>query len=731
MITGRPERVAALLLLALAGGCGGADEGPALLFLSALYAPPAALLDAAEGGRAYAQGFDVARESWEAEDATGLWRARAPWYGGPLPVLVDEEAQLVLEGDMALRWTAAALPADLDEAGAFAVQRREDGDYVMARLAPGTAPGPGRIEVRLSAGAPGGRGWRLAAGPLVGDGFLLRPDAPASFELDVAPGQRLLLGAVCLGGEASAVGLRVKLDGELAGERTLRASPAFAQAALSFDLPAEGRAGARLVLEVEGDAWCGVFEPRLAAVGAPPAQRPDVVLFLADTFRADNLAFYGGTDGATPVLDAFGETCVRFRRAWAPACWTLPSHASFFLGVYPPQHGAVAPGRTPGKELVSIAERLRAAGYRTAAVTDSLFVSRRFGLDRGFDHFEEYNQGIEEQASALERKTSGLERTLARARALAAEDDGRPLFLFVHTYRAHEPYEVTDATRAELGARLGLGPSWEELKQQVFDAGLARFQAGDKEALALAQGGDFQGLLDHLGFTGPESAGGEAFVDSLRALYRGGVRDLDRAFGTFLAQLDARPRADNTWLLFTSDHGEAFNEHQSLFHGYGSHEENLRVPLLLRGPSLAHRDVEHAVSLVDLPRTIVDIAGLAPDPRWLGSSLLGLDEERPVFAFDCAQRDKATGMLVRGTLKVVFEPTAEALRERRIVRAFDLAADPGERADLGAGERPRAALEALAEEATRLLVPLASPGQAALSATELQSMKAVGYMGSE
>jgi arylsulfatase A-like enzyme len=478
------------------------------------------------------------------------------------------------------------------------------------------------------------------------------------------------------------------------------------------------------VLEVEGDAWCGLFEPRLAPVAPTPARRPDVVLFVADTFRADNLAFYGGKAGVTPALDAFGETCVRFRRVWAPACWTLPPHMSFFLGVYPPQHGAVAQGRTPGEELVSIAERLRAAGYRTAAVTDGLFVSRRFGLDRGFDHFEEYNQaGI--------GHTQALERTLDRARALAGEDDGRPLFLFVHTYRTHEPYEATEATRAELGARLGLGPTWDELKKRVFDDGLARVQAGDKQALALAVEGDFGGLLAHLGLTGPDSKDGEDFVDSLHALYLGGAHDLDRAFGSFLKALDARPRADNTWLVFTSDHGEAFNEHQSLFHGHGSYEENLRVPLFLRGPALGHEDVEHAVSLIDLPPTLAEIADVAPDPRWLGTSLLSLDEERPVFAFDCATRGQATGVLVREELKVVFEPKEEALRERRILRAFDLAVDPAERHDLGSAERPRAALDAEAEAAIRLLRPLAAPGESHLSATQLQSLKAFGYAGGD
>ncbi len=720
---------AGALLLAAAGlGCrGDGAEQPAIAHLAALYAPPDALLAAAGGGRAYAAAFELPAEVWEEpaepDPDPGLWRARAPWYASALPALPAEPARLVLGGDMALRQVAAQQAGDVAEPGAFAILREEDGDYLVARLSPGTRPAAGRVEASISAGGPGDGGWRLAGGPFGGDGFLLRPDAPARFALDVPAGARLLFDALVVrDGGAREVALRVRLGGELVAERKLAAGEAFLAQPQSIELPAAGIARAELALEVEGGAWCGLLEPRLAPAAPETAPRPDVVLFLADTFRADNLSFYGGAEGVTPVLDAFGATCLRFRRVWSPACWTLPAHASFLLGVYPPQHGAVGPDLTPGAGLVSIAQRLRDAGYRTAAVTDSLFVSRRFELDRGFERFEEYTE-----------KGGGknLERTLARARVLAGEDDGRPLFLFVHTYRVHEPYEASAATRAELGARLGLDATWEELKAHVFAEGEARVRAGDTKPVELAAAGDLEGLLAHLGMSGPDSASGEAFVRSLRALYLGGVRDLDRAFAGFLADLDARPRAANTWLIFTSDHGEGFNEHGTLFHGHGSFDETLRVPLFLRGPSLRPRDVEQAASLVDLPQTIAHIAGVAPDPRWLGTSLVALDVERPVFAFDCAQRGPQTGVLIRDGLKVVFTPEEEAVRRRAVVRAFDLAADPGERADVGAEPPARAALDALAERVLELMRALAPPGAAVLSATDLRHLKDMGYTGED
>ena len=341
-------------------------------------------------------------------------------------------------------------------------------------------------------------------------------------------------------------------------------------------------------------------------------------------------------------------------------------------------------------------------------------MSRKFQLDRGFEHFEEYQQ-------------RDMERTLRQARTLLEEDDGRPLFLFLQTYRTHEPYEVSPETQAELGHRLQVDVGWDELEQGVLESYLARVREGEEQAdevIELVREGDFHGLLERLGL-------GEELLGRLRGLYLGGVRDLDRDFARFLADVDARPRADDTWLLFTSDHGEAFNEHQNLFHGHGTWEENLRIPMLLRGPSAEPGTVEHAASLVDVPRTVAEIAGMAPDPGWLGDSLLSVEEDRPLFAFDCAQRGDPHGLLIQDGLKVVFPPDKQAVSARRVVRAFDLKADPGERTDLAGEARARNALDGLAERVLELLKPRAAAGQAELDAGDLRNMRNMGYTGED
>jgi len=619
--------------------------------------------------------------------------------------------------------------------GEFALLTRPDGDYVFVRLSEGAPPAAAVLHARVSAGAPGrerraaevpgspgsksrARPWRIGGGPFGGDGFVVRKGAPAEMTLDVPAGMRLLFDVACVEDSAasgpSSVTLRARLDDAVLLEREFVPSRGDTLFACTAELPADGASSARLSLTLDGDAWCGVFNPRIAPVAPPADERraPDIVLFLADTFRADNVAFYGGMPGLTPELDAFADASLRVERAYAPSCWTLPSHASMFLGVAPMQHGATGPRFTPAGDLVAIAEKLRDAGYRTAAVTDSLFVSRRYSIDRGFEHFEEYNH-------------RDIERTVRRAQELAARDDGRPLFLFVHTYRTHEPYEVTPETLAALGEKLGIGPTWKELETQV----LMRAKDGGPEMMKLLEEGDLHAILLALGLLDPGESGSGAFLAAIRALYLGGVHDLDRAFGELLDGLDARKR--DTFVLFTSDHGEAFGEHETIFHGFGVWEESLRIPLLIRGPGLKARTLAHPASLVDVPHTLAEIAGIAPDPRWAGRSLLSLKADRPIFAFDCAQRGDAHGAVIDDGLKVIFEPTTDAVRDGRVTTSYDLDDDPRERTDLGAAPRAKTVLERLAEDVLKRMEPLAAPGQATLDAAQIEQMRAVGYAGGD
>src|SRR5450432_2468380 len=137
----------------------------------------------------------------------------------------------------------------------------------------------------------------------------------------------------------------------------------------------------------------------LHARGPPPAvvtRRPglDVLLITIDTLRADAVGAFGATTGATPLLDAVAARGVVFRQAHAHNVVTLPSHANILSGRLPFQHGVRdnAGFRFP-RDTPTLATRLKAAGYRTGAFVSAFTLDSRFGLDQGFDVYDDQLDG--------------------------------------------------------------------------------------------------------------------------------------------------------------------------------------------------------------------------------------------------------------------------------------------------------------------------------------------------
>lgn len=445
-----------------------------------------------------------------------------------------------------------------------------------------------------------------------GQGFAVMPGARVSLTVEV-PDERVLRFATCAerlltdpATQDEPLVFRVEVDGELLLEHSQ--APGADGSHAWHELPLPAGAARSLVLSVEGPLAFGSFlAPVLAPVLGPvlgpamgPVSEPDatrgenIVIFLADTFRADNLTAYGGTLGLTPHLDAFVAEGLAFERAWSTSTSTLPAHHSMFTGFQPRRTGANNLSRAVPETIETIAERLGDAGYRTGAITDSVMVSSSYGFDQGFEFFDEMRVDL----------TSTLERT----RSFMEADDGRPVLLFVHTYRTHSPYHMSEETRAQYGEALGL--DFPEESRELSET-MAKMK------------------LEEL-----RTPVGEELRRKLRALYLGGTVDLDRAFHDFqLLRDEIWPRRPG-FLLVTSDHGEAFGEHGPLemYQSGIVWEEQLRVPLIVTGPGIEAGWVQHPVSLLDLAPTLADFAGIPDDDRWEGTSLPEVDRSRPLFA---------------------------------------------------------------------------------------------------
>jgi len=185
-----------------------------------------------------------------------------------------------------------------------------------------------------------------------------------------------------------------------------------------------------------------------AGLKTPPgAAGFNLLLVTLDTVRADHVGAYGYRQGETPNLDRLATEGVRFADASAPVPLTAPSHASILSGLLPPDHGLRnnGVGRFPDGPP-TLATRLGGAGYRTGAFIGAFVLDHRFGLGRGFDH---YDDDIPRDAVAgLDARRPGRI-VVDRALAWLDDDASRPFFAWVHLYDAHAPYEPPEpfATR--------------------------------------------------------------------------------------------------------------------------------------------------------------------------------------------------------------------------------------------------------------------------------------------
>ncbi len=644
------------------------------------------------------------RAAWSAHGEGGTWMAAVPCRALGAPAEGSAQRLFVPEGRSftydSESWTDGEFRG---EPGSFFAL----GSRVLLRLAPGEEPPAETVlEVFAYHGRRDAEGVQGVAGRrFSGEGLAIPPSWRVVRTLDVPPASRLRFGTcaertlLAKTEDLPPVTFRVRLEGQVIHEHTQPVEKEGTYARHDVPLPPEGAEDAVLELETSGaPAYASFLAPTIgpAEVGTYDARpwgtgRPSVVVFLADTFRADNLEAYGGAPEIAPELNRFVEESLCFERAWSTSTHTLPSHASLFAGMYPPQTGVVTMSSALPAELETLAERLAAWGYRTGAVTDAVILSRTFGMDQGFAWFDERHGTIES--------------SLARAREFLEADDGRPVFLFLQTYRTHTPYRVSESTRRELEGR---GVTLAE----------------DYDAL-IARGGD---ALSDPPIT-PETA---PVLTDLETLYRGGARDLDRAFGELRGSLEELGLGEAGYLVFTSDHGEAFGEHGELWHSGEVFEEQVRVPLVLHGPGIEPRRSSLAASGVDLAPTVADLADVPAHDGWLGVSLLRLDRDRPVYAYQGIGPEgfRPTAAIIEGSRKLIVYREGDRLDPEGLRGAFDLVRDPGERHDLGGDEGwPASILRRLGPVSESHLVPRVDPSLRRLDVEQEAVLAAMGYGG--
>ena len=352
--------------------------------------------------------------------------------------------------------------------------------------------------------------------------------------------------------------------------------------------------------------------------------KPNIILISVDTLRADHLGLYGYGRKTSPRLDELANEMVRFDRAYAPAPWTLPSHAAMLTGVHPFDLGIDSQWRTLPIEVPTLAASLAGQGYQTAAFVDSApdgFVGAERGFSRGFDRYDHGPHGNSK------RQRFDITATLDEAlRWLDDRSTEEPFFLFLHTKSVHA-LSAADTCR---DARCLPYDQPSPHRLRFGDSATAEFRwvSPDRKKVAQAYLWTLneqivEGTLD------PRSYPRDR-LDVLLDAYDNGIRWVDGEIGRFYDELSQRGRLADTVLVVTSDHGESFLENDLFMH-QELQEETLRVPLLVRMPGLETRGrdalvSEALVTLEDIAPTLLSIAG-APVPEIITGELLPLEAE--------------------------------------------------------------------------------------------------------
>jgi arylsulfatase A-like enzyme len=366
------------------------------------------------------------------------------------------------------------------------------------------------------------------------------------------------------------------------------------------------------------------------------ARRPPprtVVLVSIDTLRPERLGLYGNAADVSPRIDALAAQSLVFERALANSPYTLPSHMTMLTGLDPVAHGIKRPGSVLSTRVTTLAELLRQAGFQCGAFTDGGFVSAGYGFSQGFHVYDDKRDDREEGA------VNGFARSLPHALdwldAHATED----VFLFVHTFDAHAPYQEGDPEVHEEFRRRPVpdGPRDHEL----YRLGFMHQQVQQR----IPEYGRMSELLND---------------------YDSGVHEADRGVGLLLDWLAEQGRLDDALFIVTSDHGESFADHGiHVGHGLALTDDEIHIPLVIKLPAAeaAGRRVATTVDLTDIAPTVLDVFGLPPAKEMQGESLLRLARGQPrrhEFIFGISPNTESC-FLVHGNWKFISHPSIPPL----------------------------------------------------------------------
>src|SRR6476660_8095489 len=176
-----------------------------------------------------------------------------------------------------------------------------------------------------------------------------------------------------------------------------------------------------------------------------PRRPTNVLLVSIDTLRADHLGVYGYSAAQTPIIDALAARGVRFTNASTVTPLTLPAHTSLLTGTFPAWHGVRDNGGFyVSDDQTTLAETLKARGFRTGGFVGAFVLDSRWGIAQGFErYFDDFDLSKYEGRGLDSVQRPGAE-VVDRAVAWLDENKTQPFFAWVHLYDPHTPYDAPE-----------------------------------------------------------------------------------------------------------------------------------------------------------------------------------------------------------------------------------------------------------------------------------------------
>jgi arylsulfatase A-like enzyme/Flp pilus assembly protein TadD len=396
-------------------------------------------------------------------------------------------------------------------------------------------------------------------------------------------------------------------------------------------------------------------------------ERANVLLVTIDTLRRDRLGTYGGAAGLTPVLDRLAAQGIRYSRAFSHVPMTLPAHTSIMTGLTPRRHGVHnnttfrLDARVP-----TLATTLKGAGYRTGAFVGAFVLDARFGLNQGFDEYDDrlpHREGAafhfaERRAADVVKAAGDWILELAPGAERPAPGAPRsPWFAWVHLFDPHAPYDAP-----------------------------AEYRAG-------------------------------------RTPYDAEVAYVDATIGRFLDRLRAARALDRTLVVVTADHGESLGDHGESTHGLFAYDSTIAVPLVVAGDGIPPGRVDAPVGHADIAPTILDLVGIPAPDGVEGQSLVRPPAPDRAIYFEALDAALSRGWaplvgLVQDGWKYIDLPEPEL---------YDLFDDPGETRNRF-GQDPRG--ERLRRAVAGPDLTRGGAASAPLDAEAAARLRSLGYVGS-